>query len=126
MCSSDLAHGCNIKIIADVVFNHMASMPDYSTLTNYPNFPDPGAQDVRANGSQFFHRQCDINYRDGNRYTEVNCWLGGALPDLNQDNPTVRDVQKRHLKKLMELGVDGFRFDAAKHMSAEAVQSFIT
>ena len=59
-------------------------------------------------------------------YTEVNCWLGGALPDLNQDNPTVRDVQKRHLKKLMELGVDGFRFDAAKHMSAEAVQSFIT
>ena len=56
----------------------------------------------------------------------LNCWLGGALPDLNQDNSTVKQVQKAHLQKLLDLGIDGFRFDAAKHMSPEAVQEYIS
>ena len=123
---TDKAHSCKIKVIADVVFNHMASMNQYSSLTNFPDFPDPSARDVRKNGSTYFHKQCDINYNDGNRYTEINCWLGGALPDLNQDNSTVKQVQKAHLQKLLDLGIDGFRFDAAKHMSPEAVQEYIS
>ncbi len=123
---TDKAHSCKIKVIADVVFNHMASMDKYSSLTNFPDFPDPSARNVREKGSTYFHKQCDINYSDGNRYTEVNCWLGGALPDLNQDDPTIKKVQKAHLKKLLNLGIDGFRFDAAKHMSTEAVGDYIS
>ncbi|XGB43989.1 MAG: alpha-amylase [Nodosilinea sp. LVE1205-7] len=123
---TDKAHSCKIKVIADVVFNHMASMNQYSSLTNFPDFPDPNARDVRKNGSTYFHKQCDINYNDGNRSTEVNCWLGGALPDLNQNNSTVKQVQKAHLQKLLDLGIDGFRFDAAKHMPPEAIQEYIS
>lgn len=122
---TDKAERCNIKVIADVVFNHMANMDAFSSLTNFPDFPDPIAREVREKGSAFFNKQCNIDYKDGNRFTEVNCWLGGALPDLRQDNQTVMQIQKAHLQKLLDLGIDGFRFDAAKHIAPEAVQEYI-
>ncbi|WP_306532508.1 alpha-amylase family glycosyl hydrolase [Geobacter sp.] len=106
------AHRCKIKVIADVVFNHMASMPEYQDL-NYPQF-----------GPEDFHPPCDINYQDGTRDTEVDCWLGG-LPDLDLSRKKVRDIHQAHIKKLLKLGIDGFRFDAAKHMSPEIVKSYI-
>jgi len=109
---TDTAHGCQMKVIADVVFNHMASMPQYSSL----NFPQFGPAD--------FHQPCEINYHDGNTITEVGCWLGG-LPDLNQSRKNVRDAQMAHLDKLLGLGIDGFRFDAAKHMDPEIVKLYL-
>ncbi|HEY9663852.1 MAG TPA: alpha-amylase family glycosyl hydrolase, partial [Allocoleopsis sp.] len=45
--------------------------------------------------------------------------------DLNQDKPEVQTLQKAHLQKLLDLGIDGFRFDAAKHISPEVMQSYI-
>jgi alpha-amylase len=107
------AHGCGVKIIADVVFNHMADMPEFSS------------HDFPGIGHENFHDRCDINYHDGNRDTEVRCWLGGSLPDLDQSKPVVLKLQKQHLKKLLTLGVDGFRFDAAKHMPTSVVQQYI-
>jgi len=106
------AHSCRVKVIADVVFNHMASMPQYSSL----HFPQFGPED--------FHQPCDINYSDGNTTTEVACWLGG-LPDLDQSRQKVRDIEEAHLTKLMALGVDGFRFDAAKHMDPAIMKLYI-
>ena len=109
----DKAHGCNIKVIADVVFNHMANLENCKDLKCFPSL-SPGD----------FRSKCDINYSDSNRFTEVNCWLGG-LPDLKLSNKAVRTLQKAHLKKLLDLGIDGFRFDAAKHMPAEIVKEYI-
>ena len=108
------ATSCNIKIIADVVFNHMANMEQFRTL----NFPTFTPQDFRP--------RCDINYSDGNTNTERFCWLNGDLPDLNQDRSNVREIHKGHLKKLVDLGVTGFRFDAAKHIEPQYVQDYIT
>jgi len=106
------AHGCGIKVIADVVFNHMASLDAFKDL-NFPGIP-----------ASNFHAKCDINYNDGNRDSEVNCWLGG-LPDLDQSKPAVVAAQKKHLKKLLSLGIDGIRFDAAKHMPADALKKYM-
>ena len=106
------AHSCGMKVIADVVFNHMANMDEYRDL-NFPGMT-----------KDFFHKKCDINYSDGNRTTEMDCWLGG-LPDLDQDKTQVQALQKGHLKKLLKIGIDGFRFDAAKHMPPRIVQSYI-
>jgi alpha-amylase len=106
------AHGCGIKVIADVVFNHMANMDTFKDL-NFPGIP-------AAN----FHPKCDINYNDGNRDSEVNCWLGG-LPDLDQSKAVVATAQKKHLIKLLTLGIDGFRFDAAKHMPADVLKKYM-
>lgn len=109
----DKAHGCQIKVIADVVFNHMANLENCQDLTCFPGL-----------SPQDFHPACGIDYGDRNRSSEINCWLGG-LPDLNQDKPEVQTVQKAHLQKLLDLGIDGFRFDAAKHISPEVMQSYI-
>jgi alpha-amylase len=110
---TDTAHGCNVKVIADVVFNHMATMPQYADL----HFPQFSPED--------FHRPpCEINYNDGNTITEVVCWLGG-LPDLDQNRKSVQDAQKGHLTKLLALGIDGFRFDAAKHMAPEIMKLYL-
>ena len=106
------AHGCGVKVIADVVFNHMADLPEFATH-NYPQLGPPN-----------FHERCDIKYDDGNRDTELRCWLG-TLPDLDQSKPAVMKVHKAHLKKLLGLGVDGFRFDAAKHMPMAVVKQYI-
>jgi alpha-amylase len=105
------AHGCGVKVIADVVFNHMADIN--GDLTKFPGLSP----------SDFTTPRCGIDYGDRKRDTEVNCWLG-SLPDLKfTDN--VKKLQKAHLKKLLTLGIDGFRFDAAKHMPQNVVQEYI-
>jgi alpha-amylase len=105
------AHGCGVKVIADVVFNHMADIN--GDLTKFPGLSP----------SDFTTPRCGIDYSDRKRDTEVNCWLG-SLPDLKfTDN--VKKLQKAHLKKLLTLGIDGFRFDAAKHMPQNVVQEYI-
>ncbi len=106
----DKAHGCGLKVIADVVFNHMANMPEYQAL----NFPGISKED--------FHPPCPIDY--GSRQSVINCWLWG-LPDLDQTKETVQKIQKKHLRMLLDLGIDGFRFDAAKHMSPGIVKMYI-
>ena len=106
------AHGCGMKVIADVVFNHMANMTEYRDL----NFPGISREN--------FHSRCPINYSDGNRDSEINCWLG-ELPDLDQTRETVQLIQKKHLKLLLDLGIDGFRFDAAKHIPPNIVKMYI-
>jgi len=107
------AHGCGIKVIADVVFNHMANLDTFKDL-NFPGIP-------AAN----FHPWCHIEYGDGNRNSEINCWLGDNLPDLDQSKSVVVTAQKKHLKKLLTLGIDGFRFDAAKHMPADVLKKYM-
>jgi alpha-amylase len=105
------AHTCKVKVIADVVFNHMAN------LNGNLNFPNLSPQD--------FHPPCCINYNDSDRSSELNCWLGKTcdLPDLDQSKEDVRRTHQAHLKKLLDLGIDGFRLDAAKHMPADVIKN---
>ncbi len=125
-----VAHSCNVKVIADVVFNHMADQG--ASATKFTNNPFCGvknndARDIthfpNLTASDFNTPRCEINYNDNNRCTEVNCWLG-SLPDLKFTN-NVKKIQKAHLQKLLDLGIDGFRFDAAKHMPPQVVSEYI-
>lgn len=118
------AHSCNVKVIGDVVFNHMADLDggsNFEDLNKYPGLTQDDFHTVSSNPGQ---KPCDINYSDGNRDTELNCWLG-TLPDLRHTE-NVKNIQKAHLKKLLDLGIDGFRFDAAKHMPRDVVQEYIS
>ena len=107
------AHGCGVKVIADVVLNHMSSHPAYRSL----HFPGLGPAD--------FHPRCTIHYADGNTASERRCWLNGDLPDLDPNRPAVARLQRTHLRQLLALGVDGFRFDAAKHMEPADLQKLV-
>ncbi|MGB3613894.1 MAG: alpha-amylase family glycosyl hydrolase [Elainellaceae cyanobacterium] len=119
----DQAQSCGVKIIADVVLNQMANLDGddgFEDLTQYPNLSPRDFNTVADNLGQ---KPCDINYSDGNRTTEIDCWLGG-LPDL-KFTENVKTIQKAYLKRLLDLGIAGFRFDAAKHMPAAVLDEYI-
>ncbi len=119
----DKAHSCKVKVIADVVFNHMANLTDGDEREDLTRFPGLSWRDFHTSSRDPGTRPCTITYDDGNRSSELDCWLGG-LPDLIHTN-RVKKLQKGHLKKLLNLGIDGFRFDAAKHMPPQVVKEYI-
>jgi alpha-amylase len=120
----DKAHSCDVKVIADVVFNHMANADDGDEFEDLTKYPGLTFGDFHTKAGTTNERNCEINYHDGNRDSEINCWLGG-LPDLTVEKAEVQDLQKKHLEKLLSLGIDGFRFDAAKHMPSGVIKTYI-
>ena len=50
----------------------------------------------------------------------MDCWFecnfSGDMPELNFDNPVVREEVLKIAKYYLDLGVDGFRFDAVKYI----------
>jgi alpha-amylase len=110
------AHACGLRVIADVVFNQMANSPPYyDKETGKLDFPGLTPED--------FHPKKDIDY--GNPDLIRDGWLNGDLPDLDHTRPAVQRLQKGHLAKLLALGIDGFRFDAAKHMAMSTLQDYL-
>lgn len=107
-----------IQIVVDVVANHtidVTEMPE-------PDFVRLGGNTiVKEHFPQFeprdFHPRCAVD--DANPGSVIPCWLGGNLCDLRTETPHVRAIIRDYLRKLASLGVDGFRFDAAKHIEPE-------
>ncbi|GGS32082.1 carbohydrate-binding module family 20 domain-containing protein [Actinokineospora fastidiosa] len=106
-------HDAGVKVIADAVVNHMSAGSGVGTGgTSYSKYNYPGHyQDWD------FHscRQPITDYR--NRDNVQNCELV-HLSDLDTGSEYVRSEIAEYLADLRSLGVDGFRIDAAKHMSA--------
>lgn len=114
---SDMVSRCNaagVAIYVDAVINHMSggasgtsSAGNGWTGHNYPRVPY---------GSGDFHQPvCGIdNYNDA--WNVQNCELSG-LQDLNTGAAYVRGKIADYLVDLVNLGVKGFRIDAAKHIS---------
>jgi alpha-amylase len=144
------AQSCGVTVIADVVLNHMANFGFGSGDLYYPRGCDRG-KTLNSGGNsclfapQHFHNeQCISNY-DNHCNVLYGRICGGApdrgLPDLatgyceangvlNREarnyNPYVLGVAKQYLRKLQDLGVRGFRFDAAKHMHPAFLNDLLT
>lgn len=119
-------HAAGVKVIADAVVNHMtmAGGPGVGTGGSpYTKYDYPGTYQV-----QDFHSCHSPITNYGDRWNVQNCELGG-LADLDTGNDYVRGRLAAYLNDLSSLGVDGFRIDAAKHMSASdlaAIKSRLT
>lgn len=108
-----------IGIIVDVVFNHMAALGSGYNLS----FPPPWVREKYGlselfNANDFHSAFCIQDYN--NTYEVRNGRLcdfrtEGGLPDLDP-NSKVLAAQISYLKKLIDMGAKGFRFDAVKHM----------
>ncbi|MEU9118278.1 alpha-amylase family protein [Streptomyces sp. NPDC048506] len=109
-------HGAGVKVIADAVINHMAAGSGTGTGgTQYTKYNYPGYyQDWDFHGC----RRSISDYT--NRDDVQNCELVG-LADLDTGSDYVRTTIAKYLDDLRSLGVDGFRIDAAKHISATDV-----
>ena len=106
MCEEAEKYG--IKIIVDVVCNHMAN-----TSENQNKF----SQDIedKYKTREFWHEYDNPHGIDyNNRYSITHDCMD--LPDLNTSNKTLQNDIISFLNDAIDCGADGFRFDAAKHI----------
>ena len=116
------AHKYGVKIICDVVTNHLgadsengfqqlaAEVKTYdSTLWNSNGY---------VKNNPYFHQ--NLSTCDDSSAQKVTQYISSACPDLNTGNTTVQNKVASLLKSCIDCGVDGFRFDAAKHIETPA------
>lgn len=105
------AHNKGMRILVDVVANHMGSTGSWN---NIPYDIRQYEQDIYDNRETTFHTESSYISDDSRRLNTQGHM--GELPDLNTGNATVQNRVYSYLKELVDDGVDGFRFDAAKHI----------
>ncbi|RYZ96854.1 MAG: hypothetical protein EOP11_22860, partial [Proteobacteria bacterium] len=114
-----------VEVYSDVVLNHMSAMENAVGFAGSPHqhYNYPGLyqwQDFHHCGRNSGEHQDDIiNYHD--LYELQNCELLN-LADLDTGAPYVQDRLAELLRKLLSLGVGGFRIDASKHMNSEDIK----
>jgi glycosidase len=114
------AHKRDIAVIIDLVINH--SSTEHPWFIDSANNPDGGYADwyIWADENPNFRgpdNQVVWHNRDGRYYYGV---FWGGMPDLNYENPDVTaemyDIARFWIE---DVGVDGFRLDAIKHIIEE-------
>ncbi|XP_076063077.1 alpha-amylase-like isoform X2 [Oratosquilla oratoria] len=128
----DMVHRCNavgVRIVVDAVINHMAALGRMGGGSGGSGF-DADSRDFPAvpyNAEDFTPRRLcpsgDGNIHDYQNTQEVrNCYLLG-LTDLYGASGHVRKTVAAYLNQLIDIGVMGFRVDAAKHMWPEDLRA---
>ncbi|GAB4010648.1 MAG: carbohydrate-binding module family 20 domain-containing protein [Bdellovibrio sp.] len=118
-------NAANVDVYVDVVFNHMAGIEDgrgilgttfthyeYPNLYSYQDFHHCG-----RNGNNDIKNFYDL-------YELQNCELVN-LADLKTESVNVQNKIASYLNRLIDMGVRGFRIDAAKHIPANDIKSIL-
>jgi maltose alpha-D-glucosyltransferase / alpha-amylase len=119
-----IAHERGIRVIIELVANH--------TSDQHPWFQESRSSQQNPKRDWYVWSNTDTKYR-GTRIifldTEMSNWAWDPVskayywhrffshqPDLNFDNPAVREEMWQVMKFWLELGVDGFRLDAVPYL----------
>ncbi len=97
LCSEAEKYG--IKVVVDVVANHLAG--DHSNIQS----------DLKD--SQYWHTYGAVSSW-ADRYQVTMGEIG--MPDINSEHSYVQQVVANYINELKSYGVDGIRWDAAKHI----------
>ncbi|MCR5231316.1 MAG: hypothetical protein K6B64_01560 [Acholeplasmatales bacterium] len=115
LCTEAKKYG--IKVIVDVVLNHMGN-DNSGTEGSYAEAIETYSPDVWANKEEYFHQDTGNSIDYNNAYQITHRRLSN-LPDLNTANTDVQNWALGLLTELLDCGVSGFRFDAAKHIETD-------
>uniref|UniRef100_A0A8C5LAX4 Alpha-amylase n=1 Tax=Jaculus jaculus TaxID=51337 RepID=A0A8C5LAX4_JACJA len=131
----DMVTRCNnvgVRIYVDAVVNHMCGAGGgegtSSTCGSYYNAHKEDFPAVPYSGWDFNDGKCHTsngevqNYNDANQVR--NCRVTGLL-DLALEKDYVRTKVADYLNHLIDIGVAGFRLDAAKHMWPGDIKAFL-
>ena len=116
---ADICEERNVKLILDLVLNHTSSQNEW-----FLQFIDSRKKGDTEN-KYYDYYTCvtaaeKVSGRNYQRiggtdfYYEVN--FSGDMPELDFDNPEVKQEMLDVAKYYIDLGVDGFRFDAVKYI----------
>ena len=107
MCNEAEKYG--IKVIVDVVANHLANNGTDGGTYSYLH------KDVESDlkNANYYHTN-NTKTNENSRYNITQYHLG--MPDLNTAESHVQQRVQGLLEECIDCGVDGFRFDAAKHI----------
>ncbi|MDS1269522.1 carbohydrate-binding module family 20 domain-containing protein [Lipingzhangella sp. LS1_29] len=118
----------DVKIYVDAVINHMTGPGDGvgSNGTEWEQYSYP---DLFGDGTASFDYDdfgpCWREIEDWNDRDEVQDCELLELADLNTADPDVRAPVIDYLAGLVNMGVSGFRVDAAKHIQEEHLEAMI-
>lgn len=120
----DEAHQRGLRIIADLVLNH--------TSDQHPWFQKSRSDPNSKYRDYYVWSETDEKYSDARIIfldTETSNWtydkkaglyywhrFYSSQPDLNYDNPMVREEMKNVMKFWLDMGIDGFRADAVPYL----------
>ncbi len=113
------AHKRGITVMMDLVLNHTSDKHEWFISATHPESPYRNWYYWTLDGSEGYNLHTTKwghevwNKRNGAYYLGL-FWSG--MPDLNYDNPEVRQEAKRIAGFWLEKGVDGFRLDAVPHI----------
>ena len=97
-----------INVIVDAVLNHLGGGNSEQLNSNVKKYePEIYNKNLIHTGVGFVD--------DSSAYKVIKGYQGG-FPDIQTENQIVQDAAVDMLKEYVDLGVDGFRFDAAKHI----------
>ena len=116
----DLCHERNVKLILDLPINHTGIQNRW--FKNFINAhtmhnPDNAYYDFyvwREKGDALPAGRHFAQYLTSGVYYEAN--FSDSMPEPDFDNPFVRETLLDVAKYYLDLGIDGFRFDAAKYI----------
>lgn len=116
----DECHSRGINVIIDLVMNHSSSQHEWfqtaaSYLKSLPEGAEPDAAECPYVDYYYFSKENETGYCElagTDWYYEARFW--SEMPDLNLQNEAVRQEFTEIVDYWLELGVDGFRLDAAK------------
>lgn len=112
----DEADKYGIKIICDIVSNHIANADETR--------PDSVSNQVKKYEPEFYKKRKTYTrtYKGDANDSSVQAVVQGHVskcPDLVTNDTAVQGYIINLLKECIDCGVDGFRFDAAKHIETE-------
>ena len=120
----DGCHSRGMKLIMDLVVNHTSDEHDWfqksrQRIDPYTDYyiwrPDPGNGKLPNNwDSNFEGKAWTFDHVRGEYYLHL---FAKKQPDLNMDNPLVREEVKKILRFWLDMGVDGFREDVITYIS---------
>ena len=120
----DGAHARGMKIVMDLVVNHTSDEHEWfrksrRRIAPYTDYyiwrPDPGKGKLPNNwDSNFEGKAWTYDEVRGEYYLHL---FAIKQPDLNMDNPKVREEVKNILRFWLDMGVDGFREDVITYIS---------
>lgn len=116
----ELCHSRNVKLIIDLAINHTSNQHEWfkqfqqarkdgDTTNKYYNYYSCATSATKING-------CNYQQLGAGLDCYYECNFTGDMPELNYDNAEVREEMLNVAKYYLDLGVDGFRFDAVKYI----------